>query len=240
MHCNDFRNNRCIGQCALKMPRKYAALSVLALNSELQTQGYVNWPVSSRPAQRWPPPSCAPGPRTDRCCLWATRPRGWSGSLCWCIWGVRRVRESSAEHRNSIHRASVWCVSAHRVLITMQAMPSSCSRALDTERRLRYRSTQPMVTCSTWLEKSFMVVTSTSQSTRIYLPKYRSDEKSKGYKDLFNKSDLIRAVAITAISQYRAIDVHNRRGMQQPRYFLFFFRKVTPFSFYTLCICTEY
>ncbi len=35
-----------------------------------------------------------------------------------------------------------------------------------------------------------------------------------------------RAVAITAISQYRAIDEHNRRGMQQPqqpRYFLFFF-----------------
>ncbi len=45
-----------------------------------------------------------------------------------------------------------------------------------------------------------------------------------------------RAVAITAISQYRAIDEHNRRGMQQPqqpRYFLFFCRKVTPFSFYT-------
>ncbi len=36
----------------------------------------------------------------------------------------------------------------------------------------------------------------------------------------------VRAVAITAISQYRAIDQHNRRGMQQPqqpRYFLFFF-----------------
>ncbi len=35
-----------------------------------------------------------------------------------------------------------------------------------------------------------------------------------------------RAVAITAKSQYRAIDEHNRRGMQQPqqpRYFLFFF-----------------
>ncbi len=32
-----------------------------------------------------------------------------------------------------------------------------------------------------------------------------------------------RAVAITAISQYRAIDEHNRRGMQEPRYFLFFF-----------------
>ncbi len=49
-----------------------------------------------------------------------------------------------------------------------------------------------------------------------------------------------RAVVITAISQYHAIDEHNRRGMQQPRYFLFFFRKVTPFSFYTYCICTEY
>ncbi len=34
---------------------------------------------------------------------------------------------------------------------------------------------------------------------------------------------VVRAVAITAISQYRAIDEHNRRGMQQPRYFLFFF-----------------
>ncbi len=37
----------------------------------------------------------------------------------------------------------------------------------------------------------------------------------------------VRAVAITAISQYRAIDEHNRRGMQQPqqpRLFLFFVR----------------
>ncbi len=51
----------------------------------------------------------------------------------------------------------------------------------------------------------------------------------------------IRAVAITTILQYRAIDEHNRRGMQQPRYFrVFFLRKAMPFSFYTLCMCTEY
>ncbi len=44
----------------------------------------------------------------------------------------------------------------------------------------------------------------------------------------------IRAVAITAISQYRAIDEHNRRGMkqpQQPRYFLFFFVRLRPSRF---------
>ncbi len=43
-----------------------------------------------------------------------------------------------------------------------------------------------------------------------------------------------RAVAITAISQYCAIDEHNRRGMQQPqqpRYFLFFLVRLRPSSF---------
>ncbi len=43
-----------------------------------------------------------------------------------------------------------------------------------------------------------------------------------------------RAVAITAISQYRAIDEHNRRGMQQPqqpRYFLFVSVRLLPSRF---------
>lgn len=44
-----------------------------------------------------------------------------------------------------------------------------------------YRSTQPTATCRARLEKSFMVVTSTSQSTRIYLWRRRGvvDEEEK-------------------------------------------------------------
>lgn len=57
----------------------------------------------------------------------------------------------------------------HLVQITMQAMPRSCSLALGTEREARYRSTQLTVTCSARLEKSFIVVTSTNQSTNMYL-----------------------------------------------------------------------
>lgn len=102
------------------MSSKKAALSVLALSSKPQTQGYINlswqsimrflcvgvkankralmslsnWPVSSRPARRWPPPSCAPGLHTDRCCQWATPPHGWSGSLYWCTW-IRRFKTCS-------------------------------------------------------------------------------------------------------------------------------------------------
>ncbi len=55
------------------------------------------------------------------------------------------------------------------------------------------------------------------------------------YTTLANHSSgrllLSRAVAITAISQYRAIDEHNRRGMQQPRYSFFFFGRLRPSRF---------
>ncbi len=59
--------------------------------------------------------------------------------------------------------------------------------------------------------------------------------------DQINAACETRAVAITAISQYRAFDEHNHRGMQQPQYLrVFFFRKVMPFLFYTSGMCTEY
>lgn len=61
--------------------------------------------------------------------------------------------------------------SPHRVQMTMQAMPNSWSRARGTGLSFRYRSTQPTVMWRHRLEKSFMVATSTSQSTRIYLEK---------------------------------------------------------------------
>ncbi len=51
---------------------------------------------------------------------------------------------------------------------------------------------------------------------------------------------MTRVVTITTISQYRAIDEHNRRGMQQPqqpRYFrVFFYVRLRP-SHFTLCAC---
>lgn len=45
-----------------------------------------------------------------------------------------------------------------------------------------YRSTQPTATCSAKLEKSFMVVTSTSQSTRMYLGRRRGVVDDEGKK----------------------------------------------------------